>query len=99
MELLVAHKSLSPGAHFPNQPSLSTGSTESNSLTLWWGATLCTPELNDVAPGENVVTAVRIAAMSELVLNVEIAKPTVQSIRSLMERKWYLQWSQLRTQT
>ena len=31
----VAHNSLSPGTHVPNQPSLSKGSTESNSLTFW----------------------------------------------------------------
>ena len=53
----VAHNSLSPGTHCPNQPSLSKGSTERNSLTFWWGATLCPPELNDVALAENVVIA------------------------------------------
>ena len=67
-------------SHFPNQPSHSPGSTESNSLTFWWGATLCPPEMNDISLPENVVIAMRIAAMRELSTNTETAKPTLESI-------------------
>ena len=75
-----AHNSLIPGTHFPNQPNLSKGSTESNSLTFWWGATLSRPELNDVALAEDVVIAMTIAAMTELTMNTEVAKPIARSI-------------------
>ena len=51
----AAQNSVSPGAHFPNQPSRSPGSSESNYLTFWWGVTLCPPEMNDISLAENVV--------------------------------------------
>ena len=77
----VANNSLSPGIHFPNQPSLSKGPTESNSLTYWWGATLCRPEMNDVSLAETVVIAMRIAAMREMRMNIEVNKLTLQTMR------------------
>ena len=56
----VSEDSLIPGSHYPNQPAASRDSTES-SLTYWWGATLCPPELNDIPLAETMVTAMRMA--------------------------------------
>ena len=76
----VARNWLSPGIHFPKQPSLSKESIESNSLTFWWGLTLCPPEMNDVALAENAVTAMRVAAAKELTMTAEIDKLTLKSV-------------------
>ena len=76
----IADNSLSPGTHFPNQPGPSKASTECNSLTYWWGATMWPPEMNDVSLAEAVVITMRVAAPKEMKLNVEVDKPTLQMI-------------------
>ena len=54
----VANDSLSPGqalpGDYPNQPVPSKGSIESSLLTYWWGATICPPEMNDIALAETL---------------------------------------------
>ena len=56
------HIQLVPGVNYPNQPRRNPGSHLSDPLTYWWGATLCPPELNDVALAETVVNLMRYAA-------------------------------------
>ena len=73
----VANNSLCARVRFPNQPSLVKGSTECNSLTYWWGATLRPPELS---LAESVALAMRIAAMKEIQMNIEAEKPTLQMV-------------------
>ena len=42
--------------------------------------TLCPPELNDVSLAENVVIAMRYAAIKEMCLNTEVQKPSLEEI-------------------
>ena len=52
----------------------------SDPLTYWWGVTLCPPELNDVALAETVVIMMRLAAIREIHLNVEVNKPSLAAV-------------------
>ena len=40
----------------------------------------CPPELNDASLAENVVIAMRYAAIKEMYLNTEVQKPTLEEI-------------------
>ena len=48
-----------PGSNYPNQPRRDPSTDLSDPLTHWWGATLCPPELNDVALAETVAITMR----------------------------------------
>ena len=61
----VPEGSLVKDCHFPDQPPSSEGSTE-KVLTYWWGATLCPPEMKDLALAENLVYDMRMAAHREM---------------------------------
>ena len=52
----------------------------SDPLTYWWGATLCPPELNDVALAETVAIMMRYAALREVHLNTEVQKPSLAAV-------------------
>ena len=58
--------SLVAGTNYPNQPERNPGSNLSDSLTYWWGVTLCPPELNDVSLAKSVVILMRYAAIKEI---------------------------------
>ena len=75
----VPEDSLTKGSHYPNQPFSPEGSTE-RTLTYWWGATLCPPELNDIALAETVVCEMRMAAHREMAENEERMQPTLKNI-------------------
>ena len=80
----VAHNSPSPGTHFPNQPSRSPGYTESNSLTFWWGVTLCPPEMNDTFAGRECgycYESCKSCSHAGVVVECRDAKPALESIR------------------
>ena len=62
----ATHMQLMPGVNYPNQPRRNPGSHLSGPLTYWWGATLCPPELNDMALAETVVILMRYAAIEEV---------------------------------
>ena len=70
------HITLEAGCRFPNQLVRKPGSILSDPLTYWWGVTLCPPELN----AENVVIAMRYAAIKEMYLNTEVQKPSLEEI-------------------
>ena len=71
--------SLVAGNNYPNQPERNPSSHLSDSLTYWWGATLCPPELNDVSLAESVVILMRYAAIREIQLNtVEFQGPRME---------------------
>ena len=52
----------------------------SDPLTYWRGATLCPPELNDVALAETVAIMMRYAALREVNLNTEVEKPSLADV-------------------
>ena len=74
----VASDSLTSGSHYPIQPF--PWSAEYKFLTYWWCATICPPEMNDVALEETLIIVMRIAAMRELKTNsmTLCEKPTLQ---------------------
>ena len=76
----ATHIQLAPGVDYPNQPRRNPGSRLSDPLTYWWGATLCPPELNDVALAETVVILMRYAAIEEVNLNAEAQKPSLANV-------------------
>ena len=69
-----------PGVNYPNQPRSDPGSDLSDPLTYWWGATLCPPELNDVALAETVAIMMRYAALRKVHLNTEVQKPSLAAV-------------------
>ena len=69
-----------PGVNYPNQPRRDPSSDLSDPLTYWWGATLCPPELNDVALAETVAIMMRYAALREVNLNTEVKKPSLADV-------------------
>ena len=73
----ATHIQLVPGVNYPNQPRRNPGSHLSDPLTYWRGATLCPPELKDVALAETVVILMRYAAIEEVNLNTEVQKPSL----------------------
>ena len=75
-----------PGINYPNQPRSDPSSNLSDPLTYWWGATLCPPELNDVALAETVVILMRYAALREVNLNVEVEKPSLANVLEFKAR-------------
>ena len=62
----------------PDQVS-SGGSTE-KILTFWWGATLCPPELNDLALAQYVVCEMKIAAWKEMGGKTKVKQQTLETI-------------------
>ena len=68
----ASHINLVPGVNYPNQPRSDPDSHLSDPLNYWWGVTLCPPELNDVALAETAVPMMRLAAIREIHLNLEI---------------------------
>ena len=68
------------GVNYPNQPRRDPSSDLSDLLTYWWGATLCPPELNDVALAETVAIMMRYAALREVNLNTEVEKPSLADV-------------------
>ena len=75
----VPEDSLVKGSHFLDQPSSAEGST-SELLTYRWCATLCPPELNDLALAESVVYEMRMAAHREIARNKERPQPTLKQV-------------------
>ena len=69
-----------PGVNYPNQPRRDPSSGLSDPLTYWWGATLCPPELKDVALAETVAIMMRYAALREVNLNIEVEKPSLANV-------------------
>ena len=69
-----------PGVNYPNQPRSDSSSDLSDPLTCWWGATLCPPELNDVALAETVAIMMRYVALREVNLNTEVKKPSLADV-------------------
>ena len=85
----VAHNSVCPGSHYPNQPwFFQRAPLSANILTYCGGATICPPQMqNDVALAETLVIAMRIAAMRELKLNGESETPTLQTVLELRRKE------------
>ena len=71
---------LVPGTNYPNQPERNPSSHLSDTLTYWWGVTLCPPELNDVSLAESVVILIRFAAINEINLDTEVQKPSLAEV-------------------
>ena len=76
----ASHINLVPGVNYPNQPRSDPDSHLSDPLTYWWGVTLCPPELNDVALAETVVPMMRLAAIREIQLSMEVNKPSLAAV-------------------
>ena len=74
------HINLEAGMRFPIQPVRSPGATVSDPLTYWWGVTLCPPELNDTSLAENVVIAMRAAAIRDMYISSEVQKPSLEEV-------------------
>ena len=76
----ATHTQPAPAVNYPSQLRRNPGSHLSDPLTYWWGATLCPPELNDVALAETVVILMRYAAIEEVNLNTELQKPSLTNV-------------------
>ena len=79
---MLAHVGTASRLLFLYQPSTffgGGGSTE-KVRRLWWGASLCPPELNDMALAECVICEMRIAAWKEMVGKTELKQPTLETI-------------------
>ena len=83
------------GINYPNQPGSDPSSDLSDPLTYWWGATLCPPELNDVALAETVAILMRYAALREINLNMCRSRPWLMYWNSRVLR-WIAPLSLLR---